>query len=381
MKKIKAGIIGMGFIGPVHAEALIRLGYVDVVAVADNDYSVAKAKAEQLCIKKVYENYKDLIADDEVEIIHVCSPNDLHFPMTKEIIEAGKHVVCDKPLAMTSDEARELLRLAKEKKVVAAVNFNMRYYAMIHQVKAMIENGDLGKLYAINGSYQQDWLHKETDYNWRVEVEKSGKSRAVADIGSHWMNTIEFVTGAKIIKVCADMATFHKTRKKPLKAIETFSGMLLKPEDYENVPIETEDYASVLLRFDTGAHGSFTVNQVAAGRKNRKYFEIYGSKASVAFSTEEPHELWIGKRDGNNEIMGKDPALAYPFAREIMSYPGGHVEGFADTKKQLYDKIYRSILENRTEKYPDFEEGLRDIIICEAILESAKREKWIDVVE
>ena len=384
MKKINAGVIGTGFIGPVHIEALRRLGYVEVLALADMNQEIADSKAQQLHIEKAYGDYRDLINDPDVRCVHICTPNDLHFPMVKETIAAGKHVVCDKPLAMDSTQARELVRLAKEAKIVAAINFNVRFYPIVHHIKAIIEKGELGEIFAINGSYQQDWLQKDTDYSWRLETDKSGPSRAIADIGSHWMDSVEFMSGVKISKVLADFATFYPTRKKPLKAVETYSGKMLGPEDYQKVPIETEDYATVLLRFDSGAHGSLTVNQVAAGRKNRIFFEIYGSKKGLSFDTERPNELWIGERDACNGLLLRDPSLVEKPAQDIISYPGGHNEGFADTFKQCFGKIYTYIMNDRIKNdlpkdFPTFEDGLREMMLCERIVDSSKKHCWVDI--
>lgn len=384
MHKIKAGIIGTGFIGPAHIEALRRLGNVDIVALADINDEVAKQKAELLNIGKYYGDYKNLLNDKEIEVVHVCTPNHLHYLIAKEALLAGKHVVCEKPLAMNSIEANELIRIAKEKKLVNAVHFNLRFYPLMHQVKTMVENGELGRILAVNGSYQQDWLFYETDFNWRLQPEFSGESRAVADIGSHWLDLMEFITGVGISKVCADFATFHPIRKKPLKPIETYAGKMLSPEDYEDIQISTEDYATVLLRFDNGAHGSMTVNQVAAGRKNRLYFEICGTKKAIGWDSERPNEMWIGRRDGSNEILIKDPSLMYQNAREIVSFPGGHNEGFPDTSKQMFKKLYKYIqeegqLKGVTPEFPTFEAGQRELVLCENIVKSAKEEKWLEV--
>ncbi len=384
MRKIRTAIIGAGFIGPVHIEALRRIGMVDVVAIADADLEVANLKAIEFFIDKVYGDYRELLKDDSIDAIHICTPNFLHYSMAREVLLAGKNVICDKPLALTSAQARELIVIAKEKGVVAAMNFNIRCYPLVRQIKAMIDNGDLGTIFAINGSYQQDWLQKDTDYSWRLEPDKSGESRAIADIGSHWMDCAEYMTGKKITSVCADFATFYPMRKKPLKPVETYSGKLLSPEDYEDVPISTEDYSTVLLHFDNGAHGSLTVNQVAAGRKNRILFEIYGSKTSVCLDTERPNELWIGKRDGNNEQMIKDPSLAYDSARQQMNYPGGHNEGFPDTFKQNFKKIYTYLFEKMQGNlipvdFPTFEDGLRELELCERIVSSAKGKCWLDI--
>lgn len=381
MEKIRTGVIGTGFIGPAHIEALRRLGFVDVVALADVDAQTAQAKADALCVPKAYGDWKDLIADPNVQVVHICTPNNMHFPMAKAAMEAGKDVVCEKPLAMTSEEAQELIRIARETGRVNAIGFNIRFYPLIHQVREMVEAGELGRIVAINGSYQQDWLQKETDYSWRLEPDKSGDSRAIADIGSHWMDAIEYMTGIRIERVYSDFATFFETRKKPLKPVETYSGKVLTPEDYADVPINTEDYATVLLHFAGGAHGSLTVNQVAAGRKNRMYFEIYGTKAAVSLDTERPNELWVGKRDGNNEIIMKDPSLVHCCARSIISFPGGHNEGFPDTQKQLFKSVYTYIMEGgvasgKKPEFPTFEDGYRELALCEAIVSSARKQQW-----
>jgi predicted dehydrogenase len=384
VRKIKAGVIGTGFIGPAHIEALRRLGCVDVIALADIDAEVAAQKADMLGVGKSYGDYRQLLNDPDIEAVHICTPNNLHYIMSKEAMLAGKHVVCEKPLAMNSKEAEELVKIAREKKLVNAVHFNIRFYPLMHHARKMVENGELGKILAVNGSYQQDWLFYETDYNWRLQPEFSGDSRAIADIGSHWFDLIEFITNIKVKAVCADFATFHPVRKKPLKPVETYAGKMLSPEDYEDIEINTEDYATVLLRFDNGAHGSITVNQVAAGRKNRLYFEIYGSKKAISWDSEKPNELWIGRRDGNNEILMKDPSLLDQYAREIISFPGGHNEGFPDTSKQMFRKLYRYIaeeghLKGETPDFPTFEAGYRELVLCEGIFKSSREDKWIRI--
>jgi len=381
MDKLKVGIIGTGFIGPVHVEAAKRTGLADVVALADVNDEVAATKAKALGIPVSYGDYKKLLADQTIDIVHICTPNHLHFQMAKEAMEAGKHVVCEKPLAMNSDEAKILVDMAKEKRLVNAIHFNLRFYPIIHQAKAMVESGEIGEIFAVNGSYQQDWLFHETDYNWRLESEFSGDSRAVADIGSHWFDTAEFITGLETKKVCADFATFYPVRKKPLKPVETYSGKMLTPEDYVDLDINTEDYATVLIKFKGKAHGSLTVNQVAAGRKNRMYMEIYGSKKSLVINTERCNELWVGNRDGGNLVIMKDPSLLAQSASDIVSYPGGHNEGFADTSKQMFIKLYRHILSGATGavEFPTFEAGARELVLCEKIVESAKAEAWFEV--
>jgi predicted dehydrogenase len=298
--------------------------------------------------------------------------------MARDVIEAKKHVVCEKPLALTSAEADELVELVRKAGVANAVHFNLRFYPVVHHVKAMIQNGELGEIFAVNGSYQQDWLLYQTDYNWRLEPELSGESRAIADIGSHWLDSVEFMTGLRVEKVCADFATFYPVRKKPLQQVETFTGKLGGSIEYADISIKTEDYATVLLKFNGKTHGSLTVNQAAAGRKNRCYFEIYGSKKSAVIDTERPNEVWIGRRDANNELMIKDPALLLEPARAIANFPGGHNEGFPDTSKQLFKKFYSYVINGCTGaiEFPDFEAGARELKLCEVILDSAKNERW-----
>lgn len=382
MNRLKVGVIGTGFIGPEHIEALRRTGLADVVALADISDEIAKAKAEAMSIPVSYGDYKEMLKDPAIDVVHVCTPNHLHFLMSKEVMRAGKHVVCEKPLAMTHEQAEELIKIAKETGMVNAIHFNIRFYPVIHHVKAMIKSGELGEIFAVNGSYQQDWLFYQTDYNWRLEPEFSGDSRAVADIGSHWLDAVEFMTGLKVSKVCADFATFYPIRKKPLKPVETYSGKMLTPEDYSDIKIGTEDYATVLLRFGEKAHGSLTVNQVAAGRKNRCYFEIYGSKKSAVIDTERCNEVWIGRRDANNEILLKDPSLMRPEAREIVSFPGGHNEGFPDTSKHMFTKLYNYILSGQkgSVEFPTFEAGARELELCEKIVDSAKSESWKEIL-
>ncbi len=379
MEKIKAGVIGIGFIGIAHIEALRRLSNIEVVAIAE-DSDDAEEKARKLGVPKWYGNYKDLLADPDIDSVHICTPNYLHYEMSKDALLAGKHVICEKPLTTTVSESEELVELAEKKELVNAVNFNIRFYPLIHELNTAIKKGVFGDIFSVHGSYLQDWLFHPTDYNWRLEKDLSGDSRAVADIGSHWMDLTEFVTGLKITKVFADFATFHKVRKKPLKPVETYAGKILKPEDYSDIPIDTEDYATILFRFHNGGRGALTVSQVFAGRKNRLSFEIAGSKKSAAWNSENPNKVWYGNRDSANESLLRDPSLMEPESREIVAFPGGHNEGFPDTMKQNFSKIYSKIADpSLPEYYPAFKAGLRENILCEKIVESAKSEKWIAI--
>ncbi len=382
MKELNVGVIGTGFIGPVHIQALRRMPYVNVVALAEADEETACRKGEGLGISRCYADYEALIAQSDIDVVHVCSPNNLHAPMAKKALLAGKHVVCEKPLAISEVEARDLAETAKKTGLVNALHFNVRYYPLIRQLKTMVEKNEMGRIFSIHGTYLQDWLFYETDYSWRLESKMSGKSRAVADIGSHWMDLVEYVSGIKIAEVMADFATFYKTRKKPLRSVETYAGKILKPEDYADVEIDTEDYASMLFRFENGEKGALTVSQVSAGRKNRIYFELDGSRKSAAWDSETPNRLWIGRRDGNNEILMKDPSLFYPEARGLITLPGGHQEGFNDTLLQLFGECYadiRSGAPGPKPSYPTFADGLREILLCDSILESQAKQQWVAV--
>jgi predicted dehydrogenase len=380
MRTIKAGVIGTGFIGPAHVEALRRLGFVQVVALAERDQATADQKAAALSIPKAYGDYRKLLADPEVEVVHNCTPNNLHFEVNRAALEAGKHCVSEKPLALTTKESQALVALAAKTKLVNAVNFNCRFYPLVQHAREMCRAGEVGQVYAVHGSYLQDWLYLDTDYNWRLEPEAAGESRAVADIGSHWCDLIQFVTGLKITQVMADLVTVHKTRKKPKGPIETYAGKLLRPEDYTEVPINTEDYAAVMLALENGAHGVLTVCQVAAGRKNRLYYEIDGSKCALAADLENPNELWVGYREKPNEIIIKDPSLLKEGVRRYAHYPGGHPEGYPDGPKNLFANVYAHVAgESAGGDYPTFVDGHNEVAICDAVLASHRARKWVEV--
>jgi len=381
MEVIRAAVVGTGFIGPAHVEALRRLG-VEVTGIVGSSPERARPKAEALGIDRVYPDYEALLADDLVDVVHITSPNQLHFPMARGAIRAGKHVVCEKPLAMTSEESGELLRVAEEAGIVHAVNFNIRFYPICHEARERVARGDLGDLYITRGSYLQDWLLYDTDWNWRLEPEKGGRLRAVGDIGSHWLDLVTFVTGQHIEAVYADLKTFLPLRKRPSGPIDTFAGKELTPGDYVETPIETEDYATILLRWDSGARGVVTVSQVSAGRKNRLSFELNGSESSLAWDSERPNELWIGRRDGPNGVLLKDPALLTPAARRFAGYPGGHNEGFPDTFKALYQAVYSYIRrrdEGREPGFPTFADGHEEMLIGEAVMKSVENGGWTTI--
>ena len=380
-RPIRVGVIGAGFIGPAHIESLRRLGDVEVVALAGSSAESAARKAAELFVPRAYGDYRALIADPEVDVVDISAPNIYHYPAAKAALEAGKHVVCEKPLGMTSAESAELLALAERGGRVHAVTFNVRFYPLVQHARALIRRGDLGDVYLVHGGYWQDWLLYDTDYNWRVEAARGGALRAVGDIGSHWLDLARFLTDLPVRRVLADMATFIPVRQKPTRPVETFSMA-----DVPRAPVtmETEDAASVLLRLGERARGSMQVSQVSAGRKNSLRIEVNGSRGSLAWDGERPNELWLGHRDRPNEALIKDPALLDEAARLYARYPGGHDEGFADSHTAINRAVYAYIraggyASGRAPDFPTFADGHRENVIGDGILVSAREQRWIDI--
>jgi len=380
MQKIKTALFGTGFVGRVHLEGIRRLGFVDLQAIGEPQIEKAQALAAEFGVPRTDADYRRILEDPEIEAVHVCTPNALHFPIAKEALQAGKHVICEKPLATSVAEARELVALAASTKRRNCTSHNLRYYPMVQQMRCMREDGDLGDILVVQGTYSQDWLLYDTDWNWRIESKHGGRSRCLADIGSHWCDMAEHVTGQRITSLCADIQTFHKTRKKPKGPIETFAGKTLRPEDYIEVPIDTEDFGSVLIRMGDRTRGAFTASQVSAGRKNGLSLEIYGTKCGVAWNQERPDELWIGNRNSPNQLIIKDPSLMKPAARPYADLPGGHSEGYDDSFKQIFRRFYQSIQDpSAAPEYPQFADGLRQLTILDAEFESHQKRAWIDV--
>ncbi len=378
MSKLRVAVIGTGFVGRVHVENIRRQTDAEIVAIADQNTELAERFGSALGISRATGDYRDLLADASIDAVHICTPNHTHFPIARDALNAGKHVICEKPLAMTSDEAAGLVELAREREVVHATSYNLRFYPNVAQMRRMVATGEVGDVLAVQGTYSQDWLFYETDYNWRLEPEVGGASRAMADIGSHWCDLVEHVTGGHIRSVCAELATFHPVRKKPKRPIETYAGKMLTPEDYEDRPISTEDFGAILLRFDGRARGALTINQVAAGRKNRLLMEVYGTKRGMAWDGERPNELWIGRRDGNNELLVKDPSLLEAQARTFADLPGGHAEGYSDTFKQFFRRFYAACRDRSlASEIPGFDAGLRQLRLVEAVLRSSAEGGWV----
>src|ERR1700693_3510975 len=374
MEKIKVAVFGTGFMGRVHVEALRRLGTVDVVAIAGRTAESARKFASAHAIDSWTGDYKELLADSGIAAVHICSPNSLHFPMGKAALEANKHVLCEKPLASSVEQAVAMAALAKDRNLTNCTLYNIRSYPQVQNMRRMREAGELGDVQVVQGTYSQDWLLYDTDWNWRIE---SGPSRTFADIGTHWCDLVEHITGLRITSLCADLQTFHKTRKKPKGSVETFAGKTLRPIEYDEVAITTEDFGAMTFRMGQSTRGALTVSQISAGRKNRLFVEIFGSKASAAWNAEAPDELWIGHRNAPNEIIVKDPTLLRGQAKSYADLPGGHSEGYDDTFKQTFQRFYRTIADRKAPvESPTFDDGIRQMRILEAVIESSKKRTW-----
>jgi predicted dehydrogenase len=376
---IGAAVIGTGFIGTVHVEALRRIG-VNVLGVLGSSPDRGAARAEALGVPRAYASLDELLDDDRVRVVHVTSPNDLHVSQTEAALHAGKHVVCEKPLAMTAAESARLVALAAETGVVNATNFNIRYYPLNQHARALIADGGLGEVRLVTGRYFQDWLLLESDWNWRLQPDRGGALRAVGDIGSHWLDLMTFVTGQHVASVMADLTTFIGTRREPTGPVETFSTD--RSADTVQRDIATEDTATILLRFDGGARGSVSISQISPGRKNSLVYEIDGADGAWAWDSEQPDQAWIGHRERPNEILIRNPALMNAAGQAAAALPGGHVEGFFDTFCAHFRAVYDDVVAGRPSSspgYPTFADGHDEMLVGEAIARSAREGRWVDV--
>ena len=376
---IGAAVIGTGFIGTVHVEALRRIG-VQVRGVLGSTPERGRARTDALGVSRAYASLDDLLADDTVDVVHVTSPNDLHLAQARAALMAGKHVLCEKPLAMTALESAELVELASKTGLVNATNFNIRYYPLNQHAHDVVTAGELGDVRLVTGRYFQDWLLLESDWNWRLQPDRGGALRAVGDIGSHWLDLMTFVTGQRITAVMAELATFIETRLQPTGPVATFSTD--RAAETIARKITTEDTAVILLRFENGARGSVSVSQISAGRKNSLQYEIDGADSSIAWDSEQPDQIWIGHRDRANEILLKNPALMGPSGRAATVLPGGHVEGFADTFGAQFRAVYADVVAGASSSrpgYPTFADGHDEMLVGEAIARSAREGRWVKI--
>lgn len=380
--QLTVAVAGTGFIGPVHIEALRRLG-IRVKGVLGSTPAKSESSRKSQGLEKAYHNFEEILADEEIDAVHLAVPNVLHYDMSKSALLAGKHVMCEKPLAMDAKETAELAALAKSTGLVAGVTYNIRSYPINIEARDRVASGDAGKIFSVVGSYVQDWLLYDTDYNWRVLAEQGGELRAVSDIGTHWIDLVTTITGLEVESVFADLKTVHPIRKRPTGEIATFSGKQFDPHrEMEEIPITTDDCGSVLFRFKGGAKGALWVSQVNAGRKNCLRYDISGSKNSLSWNSERPNELLVGQRNEANQLLLKDPGLLGNMATAYTNYPGGHNEGFPDTFKQCFRAFYNAIIHKTPAEeamYPTFWQGHKEVVLCDAILKSHREERWIGV--
>jgi predicted dehydrogenase len=380
MKTIRTAVFGTGFMGRVHLEAVRRVESVEAAAIAGRNPEATRRLGSGFSVPVITTDYHEVLRDPTISAVHICTPNAQHFSMAKEALLAGKHVLCEKPLTTTVAESEELAALAAQQGVRNCVCHNLRYYPMVQQMRRLREAGELGEILVVQGTYSQDWLLYDTDWNWRVETKAGGPSRCMADIGSHFFDMAEHVTGLRVTSLSADLQTFHPKRKQPKHSVETFANKLLGPEDYIETPVDTEDFGAVIFRMGARTRGSMTASQVSAGRKNRLSIEVYGTNSSVAWNQERPDELWVGNRDVGNQIFVKDPSLLKPGARSYADLPGGHSEGYDDTFKQVFRRFYASIgTPGGAAEYPQFVDGLRQLTILDAVLESHRARTWVDI--
>jgi len=376
---VGAAVVGTGFIGTVHVEALRRIG-VQVRGVVGSSPERGTERARALGVPVGYPTLDDALDDASVDVVHVTSPNDLHVAQARRVLEAGKHVVCEKPLAMTAAQSAGLVALAAETGLVNATNFNIRYYPLNQHAREVVAAGELGEVRLVTGRYFQDWLLLAGDWNWRLQPERGGALRAVGDIGSHWLDLMTFVTGQQVAAVMAELATFVPTHFEPTGPVETFATD--RAADAIARDIATEDTATILLRFDGGARGAVNVSQISPGRKNSLQYEIDGSEAALAWDSEQPDQIWIGHRDRPNEILLKNPVLMGPAGRAASALPGGHVEGFFDTFAAHFRAIYADVVAGAPSSrpgYPTFADGHDEMLVGDAIARSAREGRWIEV--
>lgn len=380
LSNIGAAVIGTGFIGTVHLGALRHLG-IPIRGVLGSSAGRGAERARALGVARAYVSLDELLADPAVQVVHVTSPNVAHYGQVKAILAAGKNVICEKPLAMTSAQSAEMVEIARASGKVAAVCYNTRFYPLNQHAHGMMKAGELGELRLVTGHFHQDWLAKPTDWNWRLEADEGGPLRSVSDIGTHWVDLTSFITGQKPVAVMAELATFIPERQKPLGPVETFSTAKGATETRR---ITTDDAATILLRYANGGRGMMSTSQISHGRKGLLSWDISGSKASAAWTGEAPENLWIGHREAPNQILLRDPSLMNSAGAAASALPGGHAEGFADTWTAFFRQVYRDVARGgrgADSTWADFDDGHYEMQFCDAVLESAARGAWVDVTK
>jgi predicted dehydrogenase len=371
MEKLRIGVIGLGFAGGLHVDAIRRIPGAEIVAAADRDLAFAGQRAEAFGIPAAYSSIEEMLAEGHLDVVHNCTPNSLHLHVNRAVIESGVNIFAEKPLALTGSEARELLAsLAAHPEVSAGVNFCYRMNPMVQEMKALLDSGYAGRPLLAHGSYLQQSLVTEHDVNWHLNDELNGPSRAVADIGSHWMDLVQYLYGAKITAVCADLYTAYPVRKPIQNGVE------------QQIRVSTEDYGAVLFRMDNGVHGVFHVSEISAGHGNRLSIELNGSKASFYWNQEQPNQLWAGRKDSPSLIMDRDPKLLTDFAKQYTHIGKGHPEGWKDALYNNISAFYGYIRHGEKPANPPFatfKQAARVVKLVDAILESSRSHVWVDV--
>jgi predicted dehydrogenase len=377
-------VLGTGFAAECHADALRRLPDVELAGVASRTPGRARDTARRVGVARAYERFDELIEDPAIDAVHVCTINRLHAELAAAALRAGKHVVAEKPLATQAADSEALLALAEQAEAagtLSAVCFNYRHYPVVQQLRAMLRSGDYGPVHFVHGSYLQDWLLYETDWNWRLEPSDNGGSRAVADIGSHWIDLVQHVTGQSAAEVFADLATHHPVRRRPARVGSTFEPSRDDSAgEHERVAVHSEDFGTIMLRFANGARGTFAVSQASAGRKNRLTFEVDTSEAAFAWDQEHPDSAWIGHRRSANVEFLRDPALT----TAIPQLPAGHPEGWRDALRNLFGDFYAAVRAREQGReyaptFATFRDGHRTMLLVEAIMRSHRDEAWTRV--
>lgn len=375
-------MIGTGFAGGSHVEALRRVPGIEVAALAGSSDEHARAAADRLRVPAATGDYRTLLDDAAIDAVHNCTPNDLHHEVTAAALESGKHVLAEKPLAMDSAQTADLVARAERSGTVTGVCFNYRHYPLVAEARAMLADGRAGRPHLIRGAYLQDWLLAPTDWNWRLVSERSGASRAVGDIGSHWMDLLQHVTGRRIARLYARLGRLHEERLRPTGPSQTFDRG--GAANAEPVAVDTEDFATVLFELDDGCPGVFTVSQVTPGRRNGLTFEIDAGAVSLAWDQEHPNALRIGRRDAPNEVLVRDPALLSPAAAALAHYPGGHEEGWPDGLKNLFIDFYAAVEAHargatHESSVATFADAHRTARMVEAVMGSHREGRWVEI--
>ncbi|WP_223484844.1 Gfo/Idh/MocA family protein [Stenotrophomonas indicatrix] len=370
MPKPGIAIVGTGMIGAVHRRAALLAG-ADIRGVAASSPQRARDVAQAWGVPRAYRDIEEVVADPQVQVVHVCTPNHLHRPMAQAALEAGKHVVCEKPLATTLEDARALAALATANALVATVPFVYRYHPVVREARARIAHGELGPLHLIHGSYLQDWLLDPASNNWRVDPALGGASRVFADIGSHWCDLVEWVSGERFAEVSAAFDTVIAER-----STDTGQSFTTAAAGGAMQAVTSEDVAAAMFRTGAGTLASLTVSQVSAGRHNRLWFEIDGARASVAFNQEDAERLWIGLPDQREEVFVRGPGAGSAEQRRLSLLPAGHAQGYGHCFEAFVADTYRAIEGERPDGLPTFEDGVRSALIVDRVITSARTRAW-----